>query len=344
MLTIKEFESLINSQESSILDFKSEMYNFSDDTGVAKFVKDTICFSNTIRNDTSFIIIGIGEKDDKTKDLIGVSAVPDDSMLQDKVKDKANPRPNFAFYSMHYQNKVFGVFEFPITKYSLPISPTIKMRGLEIGRVYFRRGTTNAEAIGHEVITIHDWLRGLPEKNINGSLYDEIADLMKRLTSGVERLSVVLVDMLRTAKRHELDELIKFCSSEIQGLDVKKIDSSIDEYQYRVQIVRMSIENIEINPYSAIRPTESLIKQEMDKNDNFHEVRLFFPEPINVIEGNIERYNAETICLTAQVSSKQIFKDKKGSDYPVYIYVFKDSHLSLYRNIRQKSIDKLIAL
>ena len=47
MITEKEFASLINKNESSILDFKSELYDFKNDERklvTAKFVKDVISF------------------------------------------------------------------------------------------------------------------------------------------------------------------------------------------------------------------------------------------------------------------------------------------------------------
>jgi hypothetical protein len=69
--------------------------------------------------------------------------------------NKAFPNPVFSYYTFKYSDKQFGILEIPIRKYSEPISPTIKMRGLEPGKIYFRRGSTNSEANGREVITIN---------------------------------------------------------------------------------------------------------------------------------------------------------------------------------------------
>ena len=147
MLSIEEFHQIITRPESSILDFKESFYNFLDDKelkNTAKFVKDVVSFTNTVRNETAYIIIGISEDSStKTKILKGIDRIVDDAILQDKVKDKVTPRPLFHFYLLTHNNITFGILEFPIKKYPTPVSPTIKMKGLEIGKVYYRQGTTN---------------------------------------------------------------------------------------------------------------------------------------------------------------------------------------------------------
>jgi hypothetical protein len=318
------------------------MYDFSDDQVIGKFIKDVICFSNTIRSETSYIIIGVGENGDKSKNLIGIESTPDDSLFQDKIKDKVHPRPIFSYYTIQYQSKQFGVFEFPVSKYPLPLYPIVKIKGLEVSRIYYRKGTTNTEAIGHEIITIASWLQSLPEPSSNSSIHEYVSELIKRLTIGSEKLSTIFVDLLLFARKHNLKELITFCSEEIKGLDVSLIDTNSTEYSYRVQNVTTSMHKIEINPFSYIRPTESMVRNEIEKNKDFYSIRMFFFQPITEIEEHLGKFEPGTLCLTTQASSKQLFKDKKGSDYPVFIYAFKDSYTSLYRDIKQKAVDKLM--
>lgn len=343
MLTTKQFEILINNSESSTLDFKAKMYDFVDDKDLVKtgkFVKDVISFCNTIRNETSYIIIGIQEKDGE-KTFIGQVDKTDDAFLQDKIKDKVFPRPNFTYYTINYDSNTFGVLEFPITKYSTPIYPTVKIKGLDIGHVYYRTGTTNTEAIGHVIITINNWLQGLPESTDSDSLQEKINELIKRLTNGTERLSTILADILLVAKKYKLVELVDYCSSEITGIQKSQISNNQDEYQYRVQMIKVSLNNVQINPH-AYYANESLIKSEMENNEDFYDFRIMFPQPIGEIEDSIARFNPQTICMTVKMNSRQLFPDKNGSDYTVIGYAFKDNYLSLYRNIRQRIIDKLM--
>ena len=275
------------------------------------------------------------------KVLVGLQDRVDDAFLQDKIKDKVFPRPNFSFYTINYDQKEFGVLDFPVTKYSTPIYPTVKIKGLEIGRIYYRRGTTNTEAIGHEIITINNWLQGLPDLKDEDSLQEQINGLIKRLTTGTERLSTVLTDTLLVARRYKLNELIDYCSTEIRGVQKSQSDLSQDNLQYRVQTIKVSLDNVRINPHSYLA-SESFVKTEMEKNDDFFDFRIMFPQSVTEIESCIDRFNPTTICMTISMSSRQLFADENGKDYKVIGYAFKDNYLNLYRSIRQQTIDKLM--
>lgn len=116
-MTHTEFEKILLQAESTTLDFKRQHYNFSNDTDnrkTAEFVKDIISFCNTIRNETAYIIIGVGVKPDGTKELIGLNEHIDDSVLQDKIKNKVLPIPKFSYYTYNYNNVVFGIIEIPV--------------------------------------------------------------------------------------------------------------------------------------------------------------------------------------------------------------------------------------
>lgn len=343
MMSNFEFENLLNRPESSTLDFKRTNYNLTNDIDkdtTSKFVKDIISFANTIRTESAYIILGVGVRPDNTKELIGIDGSIDEAILQDKVKDKVFPRPIFKLNYIKYNDLVFGIIEIPIYKYSLPISPTIKHKGLEVGKVYFRRGSSNTEALGVEIIHINDWLKSLPEVNKSNSLHDQITKFIKRLTKGDEKLSVIITDVLYAARNNNISELIDFCSMELVGINTNSSDTNSDEFEYRVVKAKISIDKIEINPYSFVKATQSMIQKEMDDHKNFYDLRLLFTKPLNEIEEYISSFNENTICSTMTTNSKNLLPN--GGDYPVHIYIFKDSFTSLYRNIRQKTIDKLM--
>ena len=347
MVTFIEFQRLIDMSESSTLDFKTKMYDFKVDkdlVNTAKFIKDIICFSNTIRNEKSYIIIGIEEKDDGTKVFHGIDENIDDAILQDKVKDKVFPRPHFIYYTTEYDSKRFGIIEFPISKYSTPISPSIKIKGLEVGQIYYRHGTTNAEATGLEVIRINDWLRSLPDNHSGTSLSDEIAEQIKKLTSNEGKLSAIISDVFKISKKYNLFELEEFCISEIKGISKKKIDESPEKYKYRVHKVFISPIIIDIEPPPFYKVTANMIKKEMEKSDDFVEFRLLLHFPISEIEEYLNRFsnNPDTSIAKYKIRIRDIFPDKNVKNYPVISYLFEDTFNDLYRSIRQKLIDKLI--
>jgi len=341
MITIAEFEHLISQPESAVLDFKSSMYEFENDhhlIATAKFVKDVISFSNTIRNSTSYIIIGIEERDDRSKVFYGLDKMVDDAILQNKVKDKVFPRPNFHYYNITHNNNQFGILEFPVTKYSSPIFPGIKMKGLDLGKVYHRVGTTNTEALGMEAINIFKWLESLPDINEKSSLNEQILDYIKRLHDGVEPLSIVFSDIFKTARKHSLTHLEKFCSYTIKGLTASEAHEDYDEFQYRVQTVLLSVQKVSINPYSFVRTTEAMVKYKMENNKDFFDAPFLFINPVAEIEDYLKRDGFAVV----EMNSKSLVPNAK-KDYPVYVYIFKESFSAVYKRIRQKAIEKLMA-
>ena len=349
MITKQDFETLVNMSESSILDFKTKIYDFDaeKDKATADFVKDVISFINTIKNQSAYIIIGIEENDNGDKVFHGLDKNIDDAVFQDKVKDKIFPRPVFSFAKIQYKNKDYGIIEFPIQKYPSPLSTTVKLKGLEIGKYYFRRGTSNSEAIGQEVIRISDWLRSIPDANDIETLSKNVTRLLKTLTESKIKISVVLADLLDLAKSYNLQELIKFCSLELKGFSGSDIDGEQENAKYRIQRVFMSIHKIEINPYSYEIITESSIKNEMEKNEDFLESNLLFSHSISEIEKDIDRLDQDpkTTYATIEMDSSLVLPERKsGKHYPIYFYIFESNFRNLYQSIRQKTIDYLMTL
>jgi hypothetical protein len=349
MITQQEFEILVNMSESSILDFKTKIYDFDNDKekAITDFVKDVISFINTIRNQSAYIIIGIEEKDDGDKVFHGIDKNIDDVIFQDKVKDKIFPRPVFSFNKIQYKNKDYGIFEFPVQKYQSPLSTTIKLKGLEIGKYYFRRGTRNSEAIGQEVIRISDWLRSIPEANDIETLTKNVTRLLITLTESKTKISVVIAELLDLAKRYNLPKLIQFCTLELKGYHGLDMEEELDDPKYRIQRVFMSLHKIQINPYSYVAITESSIKNEMSKNKDFMESNLMFSYSISEIETSIESLdqNPQSSYAIMEIDSSQLLPESKsGNNYPVYFYIFESNLRNLYQSIRQKTIDLLMTI
>lgn len=343
MISEREFENLLNKSESSILDFKGDIYDFKNDknkSNTAKFVKDVIAFSNTIRTETSYIIFGIKELDDGKLELRGISNNIDDAILQDKMKDKVIPRPIFSFFTIRYKSKSFGLLEFPIEKYEMPIVPSVnELKGLEAGKVYYRNGTSNTEASAYDVIRINDWLKSLPKKIESNSLNNEISNYLKQLTKGEEKLSVVISDLLDLSKKHNFTELKKFCLNEIKGIK----PSEAETCDYRIQKVIVSWHKIEINPYSFRKATVDLVRKEMENREGFFESKIVMQHTILEIESSLEHLLTDPNSYgTMKVDSQSLLGMKENHD--LYLYTFPDNFNSLYRNIRQKAIDILMKL
>jgi len=338
MLTEFQLESILKKTESTILDFKLEMYQFNSEQNLretAKFVKDVISFSNTIRIETSYILFGVKENNEISHEVIGLNNSIDDSILQEKIKDKVFPRPSFLYYETNYRNKIIGVLEFPITKYELPVTTVLKMKGLEIGKVYFRNGTSNTEANAIDTIRINDWFKSLPG-NPSNSLSDKISGIIKRLTQNNEKLSVIISDIFQVSKENKLNELQNFAYSQIKGID----HSDAKNHLYRRQKLIISPLEVEINHFSFYDLTPAMVKREMLQMEGFFEYKMLFNWPIFKLEEWIQNYG-DTKFGTMKMSAQQIFG--KG-DYKVNVFIFGEDLKSVYSNIRQKLIDELVDL
>ena len=343
LMTAHEFEKYITESESSTLDFKTDIYDFKNDKEkvvTSKFIKDIISFANTIRTESSFIIFGIQENDDGSVNLNGISNKIDDAMLQDKVKDKVIPRPIFSYSTLSYQGKQFGIIEFPIQKYEMPIVPSVNdLKGLEAGKVYYRNGTANTEATAYDVIRINDWLKSLPSKLESNSFNDEVSSHLKELARNNKKVSEILTDLLLLSKKYNLEDLKQFCLDELQGINSKEKD-----YSYRTQTVMFSWNKITINPFTYLKPTVQLIKKEMAENKDFFESKIVLRHPILEIErylANVENELEGSYAVLETDTQALLDYEKKFS---MYIYLFPYNFINLYGNIRQKAIDLLMLL
>lgn len=339
-MTDETFIEILNKPESSILDFKADLYDFTNDKDevvLAKFTKDVISFTNTIREGPAYIIFGVKETPDNKKEKVGISKNIDDAILQDKIKTKLYPIPKFKYFTKQFDGLLFGILEFPLHRNEFPVTSTVKLKGIEIGKVYYRQGSTNTEALSLDVIKINNWLLSLPQKVFQDSTQSVISDLLKRLLTKRERLSEILPDIYLMAKSANLIELKEFCELEIKGFDVtneatrKKIQHRDQPYKYRVQTIKVSIDSITY----ARNSTADQIKSEMNRSSDFYNVPYFFKEPIASIEDYLNQTDG---FLSITMKIKDVLPEFK-KDYPAYGYIFNSDLVSVYQNIRQRLID-----
>jgi hypothetical protein len=199
------------------------------------------------------------------------------------------------------------VIEIPVAKYSMPVSPSVKMKGLEPGKIYYRQGTTNTEASGMEVIKINDWLRSLPELASRPGKDDQINALLKDLTANQKNLSPIIGEMYTVAKSHKLQELLNFCVVELQGVNEhnRPEDAELD---CRIQNIFLSPSGISINPYYG--GSAYLIKDEFKKNRDIKELKMLFSYS-NDDKDDRELFQAVSKQILPVVSLTIISNDKE---------------------------------
>jgi hypothetical protein len=338
------FSDLIESPESRLLDFKREHYKLigSQNDQSYKLLKDIISFCNTIRDESAYIIIGVGENEGSI-DLVGINDPIDDNILQSKMKDKAYPRPDFLYYNYEFMGKIFGVIEIPVKQYEEPIMPTVKMKGLEIGKVYHRQGSTNVEANGREVIQIHNWITSVRSISTIGDTTDKITELISRLGIKTEPLSAVLATGIKLGEQLGDKNLAVFCKNEIDGY--RGVDSNtvnLNHRKVRIFLSRARIKNVQSFNGMGING----FWEELKNDSDFQETEVVLNDTLHDIEDTLQRQKSlgENSYITITRAAKGLFGGNIKKDYPVYIYTGYDSYNNIYLNIRKKITRMLLDL
>ena len=106
----------------------------------------------------------------------------------------------------------------------------------------------------------------------------------------------------------------------------------------------ISLDKFQVNPFANTTPYA--FKEELEKSKSTFEIKLVFNQPVREIEEYIDRLNSnpKSLCSTIKMDSSRLLPESKGESYPVCGFIFKDTWLNLYRNIRQEAIDNLMKL
>lgn len=350
MISLEKLSQLINSHESSILDFKSRMYDFDNDENgkrIGSYVKDVIAFTNTIRTESSFILVGIEEKVSSENIVVGIDEIIDEGILQDKIKDKVYPLPNFSFHTAKIEGKIIGIFEFPVFKFSQPVVSTVKLKGVEVGQIYHRKGSTNSLATSLESIYISDWLKGLNHIGTNSfSIKDNVSAYIKRISSKNEPLSSIISELYEKSKKEGLLTIENFCKNELLGFQDFKGEQFVaktnNQFKHRVLEIFWSMYKIESGHYV----NEALLKREFDNSDKIHNAEIIFNFPLFQIENYLEKFkDSKTGVFIQTVDFYDIFPNKpENKGVPIYRYILPESFNHLYNQISQKLIEILLNL
>ncbi|MEG1236716.1 MAG: ATP-binding protein [Flavobacterium sp.] len=106
IIEIIEYEN-----ESHKVDFKKTEYALGTDFKKNEILKDFSAFSNHLSNDDKFIIIGIKENEDKTKDIFGIDNPTDEAKYRQFVSENIEPQINFEYGHFNYKNKTICFFK-----------------------------------------------------------------------------------------------------------------------------------------------------------------------------------------------------------------------------------------
>jgi len=165
------FIELLQKGECNTVDYKIIPYFSKTENKLSKdqdaeFVKDILAFTNTVRDESAYIILGVKTANGKAIPIgIDENESIDNSILQNKIKDKVDPVPNFnCFPFWDSEGRRYDIIEIPVTWYPKPCLPLNSSGGiLEKGQIYVRRDSSNQKASYEETVKIKAWLDSIPQ-------------------------------------------------------------------------------------------------------------------------------------------------------------------------------------
>lgn len=97
-------------REGTKLDFKKEQYHKEK---YQDLIKDIMSMANTPIDGKRYIIVGVKDKPDGTKEYFSIprEEIVDQATYQQIVRENVEPNINFSYYSVEIDENVFGVFE-----------------------------------------------------------------------------------------------------------------------------------------------------------------------------------------------------------------------------------------
>lgn len=150
-MTSDELEELLYRSEGTDLDFKQAQYRFigATDDDKAELLKDILAMVNAWREGDAHILIGVRDARPNPAELIGISELLDDALLQQFVNSKTSTQVVFKYEVLSCRGLTVAAIRIP--KQHRPVFLKKGFGKLSGQTVYVRRGSSTAIADPSEI-------------------------------------------------------------------------------------------------------------------------------------------------------------------------------------------------
>ena len=142
MIQTLSFEQIVefvkSNPEQAVFDWKCDFVPPNDDDKRGEFLKDLAAISNAISRTYGFIVFGVDPR--RPDPVLGITKGYDDAKLQQLVKGKIEPAPEFLYYQVSDGVRNIGVLQIKPTH--RPHIITVDMGKVRKGQILIRRGSS----------------------------------------------------------------------------------------------------------------------------------------------------------------------------------------------------------
>lgn len=329
--------------ESSFLDFKRNAYHKEN---YSNLIKDIMSMANAPTDRPKYIICGVKDDPNKSKDIIGVSEIKDQSDIENLIHSNVEPTINFDYFRYQYKEIKLAIFKI-FGNRDQPYMMKKKYRNMPIGDMYVRIGAKN------EKVT-REYLDKMMEFRSKQSFTDKV-----KLGFGneVNESTSIAVDEQSTSnlpsqkeKAHyqeRLDKLREYMSSkEVKKKDTIKDNSIIssfsqydNEYNSDNEAIRTGYREFNIPVYCSEQEIEAIIEnieQTYNKEDEYYIYNNWMNNLNLFIENNGNTF-LKDVLITVEIPNEDIFIFKDIPSEPSNNFVVDDVPSLYYPEIEEKS-------
>ena len=194
-LNIDEIISLVKSTpEQTAFDWKSDFVPPKDNEKRGEIIKDIVAIANASPLSYGFIVYRVDPR--KPDPIVGITSHYDDSKLQQLLKDKVEPLPEFLYYEVSTGAKTVSVIQVSPSK-KRPFIISVDIGKIKAGQIPIRRGSSTG---GVKLSDLFEFFYGSTSGYFPG--------IIQRLQIDVQRqnaLNTYLQELRRGAEQAERD-------------------------------------------------------------------------------------------------------------------------------------------
>lgn len=141
-----QVKELLQASEGTALDFKRDQYRFikASEDEKAELLKDILSFANAFRRTEAVILIGVEERDDHSKAIVGVTEHLEDASVQQFVNSKTNRPIQFSYEAVPVDGKTIAAIRIPLQ--TRPFHLKQGYGKLSADLVFYRQGSSTCVA------------------------------------------------------------------------------------------------------------------------------------------------------------------------------------------------------